>query len=107
MMTPISPERAWAWVKKRALATISAVLIYVGTVQIVSVIKFPIGHATLRVINLVLEKAFRDRMLLAAPVYSIFELHLSMARTIAIGVMVVVIGTFVSLLADRKGRHNV
>jgi len=46
-------------------------------------------------------------MLLAAPACSILGLRPSMARAIAIGVMVIVTGTFVSLLADLNGRPRV
>jgi hypothetical protein len=106
-MTSRMAEGAWAYVKRRALATVSAVLIYGGIVQIVSAIQYSIGNAIMWVINLVIENAFRDRMLLAAPPYSILGLRPSMARVIAIGVMVIVIGIFVSLLADLKGRPSV
>ena len=105
-MTSGMPEGAWVCIKRRALATVSAVLIYTGAAQIVSAIQYPIGNAMMRVINRVIETAFRDRMLLAAPAYSILGLRPSMARVIAIGVMVIVIGTFVSLLADLKGRPS-
>jgi hypothetical protein len=99
-------KAAWVYVKKRALAAISAVLIYLGIVQIVSVTKYPIGYAIMRVMNLVIEKAFRDRMLLATPPYSTLALRPYMAKEIAIWVIVIVIGTFVSLLADLKGRQS-
>jgi hypothetical protein len=69
------------YVKRRALATVSAALIYLGTVQIVSAIKPPIGNAFMPVINPVV--------------------------VIALGVMVIAVASFVSLLAELKGRKVV
>jgi hypothetical protein len=57
--------------------------------------------------KLVIEKAFRDRMLLSTPAYSILALRPYMARSIAIGVIVIVIGSFVSLLADLNRGQTV
>ncbi len=65
------------------------------------------AYAIMRVINLVIEKGFRDHMLLSTPAYSILGLRAYTARVIAIGVIVIVVGTFVSLLADLKDPHNI
>src|SRR6267142_750699 len=107
MTTSALLKAGWGHVKRRALATISAATIYLGIVQIVSVTKYPMAYAIMRVINLVIEKGFRDHMLLSTPAYSILGLRAYTARAIAIGVIVIVVGTFVSLLADLKDPHNI
>jgi hypothetical protein len=106
MTTLVLPKTAWGCLKKRGLAVVSALLIYIGIGQIVSTVKYPISYAIERGLNLVIERAFRDHMLLATPPYSILGLGFYMAKSIAIGVIAIVIGTFVSLLADLKGRHR-
>ena len=90
------------YIKRHGIAITSAVLIYEGIVQIVSNVKYPIGFAFMHLVNALIEKGFRDHMTLITPP---ILMHLSRVRTIAIGVIVIVAGLFISLLADLKSRR--
>jgi hypothetical protein len=106
MNTSMGFKLVWTHVKRFALAAISAALVYEGIQQIIIGVKYPVAYAIMHGINLVIKKGFREHVLLATPPYSTLGLYPTRAMPIAFGVILIVIGVFVSLLADYRSHRT-
>jgi hypothetical protein len=91
------------YLKQYCASVVSAALIYGGTNQIISNLRYLIANVLIKLFNAVIRKAFRDRLPL--PEYGGFwDAH--MATFIAIGVIVVITGLFIAVWANVRNSQN-
>lgn len=96
---------AWTYVKEYAAAVIAAALMYAGIRQIISAVSFPVTDGVLQLVNAIIQRGFRDRMPL--PDYYGEIPWLFPVRVAAVGVIAVVVGSFVGLWVNlRKQRRS-
>jgi len=88
-------------VRQRLAAVIAAALMYAGIAEIVATLKYPIGSVILRLVNAIIIRGFRDRLLL--PEYGPMPWRFSV-RTIAMAVIAIVLGVFLGLWVTGRSQ---
>jgi hypothetical protein len=104
MSGPSKLRLAWVYIKEYGAAVVAAALMYGGTHQVISALKYPFTSGLLQLVNVVIHRGFPDSLPL--PDYSGTIPWISQARICAVGVIVIVVGIMVGLWANvRSERH--
>jgi hypothetical protein len=90
-------------VRQRAAPVMAAALMFAGIYELIATLKFPIGGMILRLINAIIIRGFRDRLLL--PDYAPMPWWFS-ARSIATAVIVIVLGIFLGLWVNVRSQRQ-
>lgn len=88
-------------VRRHAAPVIAAALIYSGIHQVVSTLKYRIGSLILRLVNQVIERGFRDRMLLPESWGAPWQFT---AQSLAESVIAIVLGIFLGLWVHSRSQ---
>jgi len=80
-----------------------AALKYGGICQILSVLRYPLADSIVKLINAIIRRAFRERLLLGdfGPLPWAFH-----AKVVAEGVMVALVGMLIGLWALARSQHR-
>ncbi|HTW30545.1 MAG TPA: hypothetical protein VMD76_02640 [Candidatus Sulfotelmatobacter sp.] len=105
-MNNASPLRSgWIQFKKYGPSVLAAGLIYGGIDQILAVLRYPLSNYVVEFVNFIVRQSFPDRLPLSKFGMIPWRYELRLA---AIGVIVVVVGTFIGLWVQiRSQRHPV
>lgn len=90
-------------VRQRGAAAMAAALIYAGISEIISILKYRIVSVTLRLINEIIIRGFRDRLLL--PDYGGVPWWFD-ARNFAMAVILIVLGTLLGVWVNRRSQRE-
>jgi len=101
-MTNLLPI-GWIQLKKQALATVAAALMFGGMRQILTVLDYRLSDYVTQFINLIIRQGFRDRMPLAQ--YGKISWQFD-AGNFAVGVIMAVVGTFVGLWVHARSQRQ-
>jgi hypothetical protein len=95
----------WARVKEYAPAVMAAAVMFGGLKEMISMVKYPVSGLVLGLINAIIRKAFRNQLPLSGDTFFYLPWQFE-ARRFAMGVIVLVVGMFLGLLANARSRRQ-